>query len=87
MIVFSYIKRGGNRAVVLRARVNSQSGWFRAERIAHHVRDIGAMFRRFHEMVNPEGFIAIADLDKEDGSFHTEDPGDYPVFLLIASRR
>jgi len=57
------------------------------ERIAHHVRDIGAMFRRFHEMVNPEGFIAIADLDKEDGSFHTEDTGDYPVFLLIASRR
>ena len=88
----------------------------------HHVRDVGAMFRRFHEMVKPGGFIAISDLDKEDGSFHTEDTGvfhfgfdreeiglaatqagfenvevvsasiieretgDYPVFLLIASR-
>ncbi len=88
----------------------------------HHVRDVGAMFCRFHEMVKPGGFIAIADLDKEDGSFHTEDTGvfhfgfdrdeiasvatqagfenvevvsasmieretgDYPVFLLIASR-
>ncbi len=89
----------------------------------HHVRDIGAMFRRFHELVKPGGFIAISDLDKEDGSFHTEDTGvfhfgfdreeiasaasqagfenvevvpasvferetgDYPVFLLIASRQ
>lgn len=89
----------------------------------HHVRDIGAMFRRFHELVKPSGFIAISDLDKEDGSFHTEDTGvfhfgfdreeiasaatqagfenvevvsasmiaretgDYPVFLLIASKR
>lgn len=89
----------------------------------HHVRDVGAMFRRFHEMVKPGGFIAISDLDKEDGSFHTEDTGvfhfgfdrdeiasaatqagfenvevvsasvferetgDYPVFLLIASRQ
>jgi len=88
----------------------------------HHVRDVGAMFRRFHELVKPGGFIAISDLDKEDGSFHTEDTGvfhsgfdrgeiasvarqagfdnvevvsasvirretgNYPVFLLIASR-
>tara|TARA_R110000803_G_scaffold105498_1_gene173727 strand:- start:327 stop:674 length:348 start_codon:yes stop_codon:yes gene_type:complete len=83
---------------------------------------LAGMFRRFHEMVKPGGFIAISDLDKEDGSFHTEDTGvfhfgfdreeigsaatqagfenvevvpasiieretgDYPVFLLIASR-
>ncbi|PCM44991.1 class I SAM-dependent methyltransferase [Marinobacter sp. ANT_B65] len=88
----------------------------------HHVRDVEAMFRRFHELVKPGGFIAISDLDKEDGSFHTEDTGvfhcgfdrsgiasaaqragfdnvevvsasvikretgNYPVFLLIASR-
>jgi len=41
----------------------------------HHVRDIGAMFRRFYELVKSGGFIAISDLDKEDGSFHTEDTG------------
>ncbi|WP_404364454.1 class I SAM-dependent methyltransferase [Marinobacter sp.] len=41
----------------------------------HHVRDVGAMFRRFHQHVKPGGFIAIADLDKEDGTFHTEDTG------------
>lgn len=41
----------------------------------HHVRDINAMFRRFHDHVKPGGFIAIADLEKEDGTFHTEDTG------------
>lgn len=41
----------------------------------HHVRDINAMFRRFHEHVKPGGFIAIADLEEEDGTFHTEDTG------------
>lgn len=41
----------------------------------HHVNDIAAMFRRFHEHVKPGGFIAIADLEKEDGTFHTEDTG------------
>ncbi|HTN33046.1 MAG TPA: methyltransferase domain-containing protein [Marinobacter sp.] len=41
----------------------------------HHVQDVDAMFRRFHELVKPGGFIAIADLEKEDGSFHTENNG------------
>jgi hypothetical protein len=26
-------------------------------------------------MLKPGGFIALSDLDKEDGSFHTEDTG------------
>lgn len=41
----------------------------------HHVRDIEAMFRRFRELLKPGGFIAISDLDKEDGTFHSEDTG------------
>lgn len=41
----------------------------------HHVADIGAMFKKFHSMLNDGGFVAIADLDVEDGSFHTEDTG------------
>jgi len=41
----------------------------------HHVRDIAAMFAKFHAMVKAGGFIAISDLDTEDGSFHTEDTG------------
>jgi putative AdoMet-dependent methyltransferase len=41
----------------------------------HHVKDIAAMFAKFYKLVKPGGFIAISDLDSEDGSFHTEDTG------------
>jgi 2-polyprenyl-3-methyl-5-hydroxy-6-metoxy-1,4-benzoquinol methylase len=41
----------------------------------HHIENIDAMFRKFHSMVREGGFIAISDLDLEDGSFHTEDTG------------
>ena len=41
----------------------------------HHVENIAAMFKKFYSMTKVGGFIAIADLDAEDGSFHTEDTG------------
>ena len=41
----------------------------------HHVEDIPGLFARFHGLLNPGGFIALADLDSEDGSFHEEDTG------------
>jgi cyclopropane fatty-acyl-phospholipid synthase-like methyltransferase len=41
----------------------------------HHVKDISAMFHNFYGMLNENGFIAIADIDLEDGSFHEEDTG------------
>ena len=41
----------------------------------HHIEDTAAMFARFHGLLNEGGFIAIADLDAEDGTFHTEDTG------------
>ena len=36
----------------------------------HHVNDIGNILRKFHDLLNPGGYIAIADLYPEDGSFH-----------------
>ncbi len=41
----------------------------------HHIKDIAGIFNKFYSHLKPNGFIAIADLDKEDGSFHTEDTG------------
>ncbi len=41
----------------------------------HHIDDVQAMFTKFYSMLNKDGFIAIADLETEDGSFHTEDTG------------
>ena len=41
----------------------------------HHIDDVPAMFTKMHLMMKPGGFIALADLETEDGSFHTEDTG------------
>jgi cyclopropane fatty-acyl-phospholipid synthase-like methyltransferase len=41
----------------------------------HHIKDVPAMFAKFHALLNKDGFIAIADLDLEDNSFHSEDTG------------
>lgn len=37
----------------------------------HHVEDTDSFLKTLHNHLNPGGFIAIADLDKEDGSFHS----------------
>ena len=36
----------------------------------HHVADVPALLARFHGLVRPGGYLAVADLDAEDGSFH-----------------
>ncbi|RRS30325.1 MAG: methyltransferase [Epsilonproteobacteria bacterium (ex Lamellibrachia satsuma)] len=41
----------------------------------HHIKDIIALFSKFYTMLDDGGFIAIADLDSEDGSFHSDDTG------------
>ncbi len=38
----------------------------------HHIQDTEGIFRRFTELLNPGGYLAIADLLTEDGSFHGE---------------
>jgi len=41
----------------------------------HHLEDTLALFRKLYEMLKDGGFIAIADLDSEDGSFHSDNTG------------
>lgn len=41
----------------------------------HHIKDTFSLFKKFHSLLQDGGSIAIADLDTEDGSFHTEDTG------------
>jgi len=43
----------------------------------HHLEDTDALFSKFYKMLRPGGFIAIADLDSEDGTFHSENTGVY----------
>lgn len=37
----------------------------------HHVDDTAALLKAFHTHLKSDGFIAIADLDAEDGTFHS----------------
>ena len=41
----------------------------------HHLDDTIDLFEKFYAMLNDGGFIAIADLDGEDGSFHSDNTG------------
>lgn len=41
----------------------------------HHVRDTAALFRAIHGALRPQGRLAFADLDAEDGSFHKDHAG------------
>jgi 2-polyprenyl-3-methyl-5-hydroxy-6-metoxy-1,4-benzoquinol methylase len=41
----------------------------------HHIQNVQSILDRFYSLLEPGGTIAIADLDKEDGTFHAEDTG------------
>jgi len=43
----------------------------------HHVEDIKKLFETFYTLLNTNGTIALADLEEEDGTFHTTDTGVY----------
>lgn len=41
----------------------------------HHIEDISALFHKLYGMLQEKGFIAIADLGSEDGTFHDDNDG------------
>ena len=41
----------------------------------HHVEDLKAFFDVIYKNINENGFIAIADLESEDGTFHSDNAG------------
>ncbi len=44
--------------------------------VLHHLADITTILKHFHALLKPGGFLCIADLDKEDGTFHTDGTTD-----------
>jgi cyclopropane fatty-acyl-phospholipid synthase-like methyltransferase len=58
----------------------------------HHVKDTLALFKKFYELLNTNGSLALSDLDTEDGSFHKEDTSvfhfgfDREEFLSLAKQ-
>lgn len=46
----------------------------------HHLEDADGVLKRFCELLNPGGYLAVADLELEDGNFH--DPSAEGIFHL-----
>jgi ubiquinone/menaquinone biosynthesis C-methylase UbiE len=44
-----------------------------SQMVLHHVSDIEQIINKFYQLLNPNGYLAIADLYPEDGSFHDPD--------------
>lgn len=42
----------------------------------HHIEKVDKVLTEFFTALNPNGYLAIADLDEEDGSFHEQDAGE-----------
>jgi tRNA (cmo5U34)-methyltransferase len=38
--------------------------------VLHHINDTNRIVRTFHQLLNAKGYLVIADLYEEDGSFH-----------------
>ena len=48
--------------------------------VMHHVNDVDAVLSKFYHLLNPGGYLAIADLYTEDGSFHSTGFEGHPGF-------
>lgn len=42
----------------------------------HHIRDTAALFKKLASLLRPHGFVALADLADDDGTFHDEGRDD-----------
>jgi len=40
--------------------------------VLHHIHDAKGILGKFYDALEPDGYLIVADLDKEDGSFHKE---------------
>lgn len=41
--------------------------------VLHHIPDTEGILQKYYQVLQPGGWLAIADLDQEDGSFHAND--------------
>ena len=52
--------------------VGEQFDLIYSQMVFHHVNDVGFLLGKLYKILKPGGYLAIADLYKEDGSFHGE---------------
>ncbi|MHB9074997.1 MAG: class I SAM-dependent DNA methyltransferase [Desulfobaccales bacterium] len=58
-------------------RVTGQFHLLVSSMTMHHVPDIAELLRVWFDLLLPDGRLSVADLDKEDGSFHGDNTGVY----------
>lgn len=56
---------------ILTTPLNQQFHGIVSSMAIHHVENTAELFRVFHQHLKRDGFIAIADLEAEDGRFHS----------------
>ena len=44
--------------------------------VLHHINDTKGILSKFHALLEADGYLLVADLDAEDGSFHTDEFAD-----------
>jgi len=44
--------------------------------VLHHIHGAQEILGRFHDVLEQNGYLIVADLDQEDGSFHTDGTAD-----------
>jgi len=44
--------------------------------VLHHIHDAKGILSKFYDVLEPNGYLIVADLDKEDGSFHIDGATD-----------
>ena len=44
--------------------------------VLHHIHDAKNMINKFHALLKTNGYLLVADLDKEDGTFHVDGTTD-----------
>jgi 2-polyprenyl-3-methyl-5-hydroxy-6-metoxy-1,4-benzoquinol methylase len=57
------------------AHVNGGYDLIVSSMVVHHVPDTADLFKEWFDLLHPNGQIAFADLDSEDGSFHGDNTG------------
>jgi len=44
--------------------------------VLHHIPNTDVILQKFHQVLQPGGWLVVADLDQEDGTFHTDGSTD-----------
>jgi ubiquinone/menaquinone biosynthesis C-methylase UbiE len=71
---------------------NSRFDLIFSSMVLHHIEDIDSLLIKLYSLLNAKGYLAIADLAKEDGQFHKEEeavphPGFDPDNLQLLLRK